>query len=90
MKNDLVYPRDLVIRMRGMVDAFNAHTLEKYQKEGNLYFHLNIECLRKKYPCAELTEVATSDEVFLAMTKDHMEVLHSCGFLEALTRKKEN
>ena len=60
---------------------------EKKQKTyyGNIYFHLTMEYLKRKYPTAVLDDVTIENDT---LAHDHLKYLRATGFLESTIRKK--
>ena len=54
----------------------------------NMYFHLNLACLRKHDATVELKEMAMNDEFFSTLDWEQMKVLQEKGFLSYIAAKK--
>ena len=72
-------PNDLVIMTRMNRQYRDNTTGEMRSKEGNVYFHLNVHCIRRKQPYF-IPQIATlSDETAPYLTQAHLHFLRAFG-----------
>ena len=82
-------PHNLVFGMKGMRMAYAANRKEFYEREDNVYFHLDMKCLLKHDPQISMHQIAVSDEEFLKLTDENFEVLHGRGFARSIMANKK-
>jgi hypothetical protein len=76
---DKAFPRNMLLRIQGMKE-FKRGT-EWIQIAGVLYFHLSIDCFRKKYPAVKWFEFHCKEEDFLSFKPANLRVLMQTEFL---------
>ena len=72
-------PNDLVIMTRMNRQYRDNTTGEMRSKEGNLYFHLNVHCIRRKQPYFSPQIATLSDETAPYLTQAHLHFLRAFG-----------
>ena len=80
----------MVFWRNGVIGYLNP-TLNKWcQSEQFLYFHLNMNCLRRHEGTMEVRYRGCNDNQFVNLTEENMEHLDNMGFLKPIIRKKYN
>ena len=69
-------PHDLVITSR-MQRQFRSPTGELMHKEGNVYFHVNINCVRRKQPYYDPRRTICPEWLIQHLTVEHQNLLQS-------------
>ena len=72
-------PNDVVIMTRMNRRYRDNTTGEIRSKEGNVYFHLNIHCIRRKQPYFSPQIATLSDETVPYLTQVHLHFLRALG-----------
>ena len=72
-------PNDLVIMTRMNRQYRDNTTGEMRSKEGNVYFHLNVHCIRRKQPYFSPQIATLSDESPPYLTQAHLHFLTAFG-----------
>ena len=89
-EEDKVAPNDMVFWRNDVVGYLNP-TLNKWCQSGQfLYFHLNMNCLRRHEGTIEVRYIGCNDDQFVNLTEENMEHLNNMGFLKPIIRKKYN
>ena len=71
-----------------MVGYFNKLHNKWVDSEQNIYFHLNMSCVRKHDVTMEKQHLSCNDEFFCGLSKEEMVYLHDEGFLKPIAEKK--
>ena len=84
----LTPPKDLCLTCQDFRSYYCQE--DKIQKTyyGNIYFHLTMNCLQRKYPKAVLDDVTIGDDTLCLLSTEHLKYLKVTGFLETALRKK--
>ena len=69
-------PHDLVITWR-MERQFRSPTGELMHKEGNVYFHVNINCVRRKQPYYDPRRMICPEWLVQHLTVEHHNLIQS-------------
>ena len=72
-------PNDFVIMTRMNRQYRDNTTGEIRSKEGNVYFHLNVHCIRRKQPYFSPQIATLSDETVPYLTQVHLHFLRALG-----------
>ena len=84
--NNLPPPNDLCVLHRQSISFTNPKTGKEQSKLGNIYYHVSIHCIRKKYPHFTAAMVTCPDEVRANLQASHYQLLeHSLGLKLAAT-----
>lgn len=90
-KNECPPPRDFVLRTRGLRIWKDGITQQLRSEEGNLYFHMSMDCLRKKYQNKyALDDVVMEADTFALLTAGHFCYLKEKGFLDIIIKQFES
>ena len=81
-------PQDMFIRMKGIRPYKDKDTLMWVDQVKNIYFHLNLDCLKKSDPTLDISTVTMSDEMFYNITDQHLTHLGSLGILKHIISNK--
>lgn len=87
-----VYPKDIFFQRKARRPRFAAKKGEWYtpREMSNTYYHINIDCLRAKDSSLEKRNISCSDEVWVALTEEQMEVLKRAQFLYCIAANKKS
>ena len=73
-------PQDMCLT----IQDFRSYYCNKEKKQktyyGNIYFHLTMECVKRKYPTAVLDDVTIENDILALLTNDHLKYLRVTGF----------
>jgi hypothetical protein len=69
----------MLLKIHGMKEWKRGN--EWVSTPGVLYFHLSINCFRKKYPSVKWYEFCCTEEDFAAMSRGNLQVLMDEDFL---------
>jgi len=84
--NNLPPPNDLCVLHRQSISFTNPKTGKEQSKLGNVYYHVSMHCIDKKYPHFTAAMVTCPDEVQANLQASHYQLLeHSLGFKLAAT-----
>jgi len=84
--SNLPPPNDLCVLHRQSISFTSPKTGKEQSKLGNVYYHVSIHCIRKKYPHFTAAMVTCPDEVQANLQTSHYQLLeHSLGFKLAAT-----
>ena len=83
-------PRNMVFCRRGRTGFLNKLTNKWIEKEGNVHFHINIECLRGRGGTItiDIRHLTTCDDVLNVMDEEHMQVLNELDMLHPIIAQK--
>ena len=81
-------PQDMFIWMKGIRPYKDKDTLMWVDQVKNIYFHLNLDCLKKFDPTLDISTVTMSDEMFYNITDQHLTHLGSLGILKHIISNK--
>jgi hypothetical protein len=84
-------PRNLVFKMQAIRDdvpAVGGGRRKSFQPQ-NVYYHLNMECIRHTFPNVNEREVDVLDTTWQQLTPGHKAALQKCGLLVILERKMQ-
>ena len=87
-EKQLEAPANIAFRRSGVVSGFNMQTQRAYYHEGNIYFHLSIECLRKRDQTVEYKDCRITDDELLKLTPANLELLREKGLLGYILANK--
>ena len=74
-------PNNLCILHKQPISFTNPKTGKEASKPGNVYYHVSIHCIRKKYPSFSAAMLTCPDEVHANLQASHYQLLeHSLGF----------
>ena len=83
-------PRNMVFHRRGKTGCLNKLSNKWLEKEGNIHFHLNMECLQGRGGSITIDtrHLTTYDDVLNVMSEEHMHVLNDLDMLQPIVSKK--
>ena len=81
-------PQDMCLTIQDFRSYYCNEQKKQKTYYGNIYFHLTMECLKRKYPTAVLDDVTIKNDTLALLTNDHLKYLRVTGFLESTIRKK--
>ena len=81
-------PHDLVFKNLGERTYIHPATKLQVKAISNCYYHLDIKCLRKKFPTTELRDYHCTDDEFTSLTGEHMVMLKTKGILQYILANK--
>ncbi len=84
-RNEMKEPGDFIVRKKGYLDAWNAHTQEKWQNWDNIYFHASKKCMSNFDTAFDIKDLHMMDEVFGELNAGQMHWLNQQGFLAHVT-----
>ena len=68
-------PHDICIGHKEPLPFVNPHTGLECSKIGNAYYHVNLQCIRKKHPTFSATELVCLPDVQKLLTEVHFHYL---------------
>ena len=77
----------MFVRMKGIRPHKDKDTLMWIDEVKNVYFHLNLDCLKKLNPTFEV-ETLTRTEMFTNISDLHISHLRNLGILEHIIAQK--
>ena len=81
-------PHDMFVRMKGIRPHKDKDTLMWIDEVKNIYFHLNLDCLKKLDPTFEVEILTMTDEMFSNISDLHISHLRDLGILEHIIAQK--
>ena len=80
----------MALRIRDYRSYLDAKGNQK-ERYGNIYFHLKFDCLKRKYPAANINDLVVADDTMSLLSDAHLQHLKEVGILEAilLNKRKE-
>ena len=83
-------PRNMVFHRRGRTRFLNKLTNKWVGKEGNVHFHLNIDCPRGRGQsiAIDMRHLTTYDDVLNVMGEEHLQVLNELDMLHPIVAQK--
>ena len=87
-KKNYPHPRDLLFTLKAIRPFLNPKTQEWVHPEKNGFFHLDINCLQLHDNTIEMRQATVADDVYMSLTQQHLEYLHSIGILRHITANK--
>ena len=87
-KNVLKEPRDMCLRIQDFKSYTDPKTKKVKTSYGNIYFHLDLKCLQRKYPQAILEHIVISDDTLSLLSDGHLKYLKKAGLLECIVANK--
>ena len=79
-KDEQCYPTNMALQWRGPSGFYNLKTYKYIEKEGNIHFHLNIQCLHGKSISIEECHTIIYNDMFCKLDHQQMAVLKHKGF----------
>ena len=81
-------PRDMCLRIEDYRSYTDPKTKKVKTTYGNIYFHLDLKCLQRKYPQALLEHIVISDDTLSLLSEGNLKYLKATGFLETVVANK--
>ena len=81
-------PRDMCLRIEDYRSYTDPKTKKVKTTYGNIYFHLDLKCLQRKYPQALLEHIVISDDTLSLLSEGNLKYLKATGFLETIVANK--
>ena len=85
---DQKYPNNMLFKRIGIYGKWLVMQNRWLNNSYNMYFHLNLSCLRKHDATVELKDLTMNDEFFSKLDRTQMEILQGKGFLCHIAAKK--
>ena len=81
-------PKVIAIRCKDFRSYTDTKTNTTKTTYGNVYFHLDLKCLQKKYPQAVLEDIVAANDTMALLSDAHLMYLNSTGFLKTILENK--
>ena len=88
MKKNHPHPRDLIFTLKAIRPFINPRTQQWVHPERSGFFHLDISCLQNHDNTLEIRAATITDDLFMKLSRQHLDFLHGEGILEHISRNK--
>ena len=82
-------PKDIAIRCKDFRSYTDPKTNTTKTTYGNIYFHLDLKYIQKKYPQAILEDIVAANDTMALLSDAHLMHLNSTGFLKTILENKK-
>ena len=87
-KKVLENPKYMCLRIEDYRSYTDPKTKKVKTSYGNIYFHLDMKCLQRKYPQAAVEDVVIADDTLSLLSDGHLKNLKKARFLKTIVANK--